>query len=176
VINAEVDQKELLFQTILDIANNKDIQRVLLKSQINRDGFFNPELRYSIFNTPMVTKNQLKQIYFIGLMLSKTISKSRIHSMIERYQANNQVVQKEITTVIEKDTTLNGEITQLSNLPCDCENSSGATTWTFTIICLIAEIIALIGLFLALTIGSGDILIGIAGILIEIFNCPGWRL
>ncbi len=47
VIDNEVNQKEVLFQTILDIANNKEIQRIILKSQINREGFFNPELRFS---------------------------------------------------------------------------------------------------------------------------------
>jgi hypothetical protein len=38
--------------------------------------------------------------------------------MLERYQVNNQWVQKEITAVIEKDATLNREIKQLSNSKC----------------------------------------------------------
>jgi len=37
VINDAVDQKELLFQTILDMANNKEIQKVILNSEIRQE-------------------------------------------------------------------------------------------------------------------------------------------
>jgi len=136
VIKDEVDKKELLFQTIVNIANNKEIQQIILKSQPNKEGFFNQDLRFSLFNTPVLTKNQLKHMYVIGLMLSKVISKSKIHSMIEQYQVSHQGLQKEITAVIEKDATLNGEITQLSNLKCDCEREN-TTQWSFPILCII---------------------------------------
>lgn len=174
VMNDEVDQKELLFQTILDIANNKEIQRVILNSEIRRGGFFNPDSKFSVFTPHVLTKMELNTAYHIGLILSRTLSATKTHSLLERYQVSNQVVQKEITAVIEKDATLNRELTQLSNSKCDCENNTGVTSWPFPVICLIADTMALIGLFLALTLGCGDILIGIAGILIEIFNCPGW--
>ena len=139
-INDKVDQKELLFQTVVDISNNKEIRRILLKSQINGEGFLNQDVRFSIFNTPVLTKNQLKHMYYVGLILSKIISKSKIHSMIERYQVNNQGMQKEINAVIERDATFNGEMTQLLNLNCDCENDN-TTRWNFTIICNILYII-----------------------------------
>ena len=58
----------------------------------------------------------------IELILSKTISKAKIHSMVEKYKLNNQEVQKEISAVIKKDLTFNAEIIQLSNLECGCEN------------------------------------------------------
>ena len=132
-INNEVNQRELLFQTIVDIANNKEIQRVILKSQISRGIFPKSTI-------PDLDKNQLKHIYLVGLILSKIISKSKIHSMIQRYKMSNQVMQKEITIVIDKDATLNREITQLSNLNCDCENEN-ATRLGFTIICSIIFIL-----------------------------------
>jgi len=140
-INSEVDQKELLFQTIVDIANNKEIQRIILKSQLSREGFFNPNWRLSILDTPVLTKNQLKHMYIVGLMLTKIISKSKIHSIVKRYHLSNQGMQKEITAVIEKNATLNGEITQLSNSKCDCEDRSGVTAWYFTVICKILPIL-----------------------------------
>jgi len=142
VIHNEVNQRELLFQTILDIANNKEIQKVILNSEMRREGFFNPDVRFSILNTPVLTENQLKHMYIIGLMLSKTISKSRIHSMLERYQVSNQGIQKEINAVIEKDATIDGELTQLSNSKCDCENNN-TTPWTFYVLCTL--LIPLIG-------------------------------
>jgi hypothetical protein len=142
IINEEVDQKELLFQTIVDFANNKEIQQVILKSQISKEGFFNPDVRFPIFNTPLITKSQLKQMYLVGLLLSKTISKSKMHSIIEKYQVNNQVLQKEITVVIEKDATLNREIKQLSNSKCDCGKENTAL-WHFPVLCSILFIINL---------------------------------
>ena len=33
LIKERINQRELLFQTIVDIANNKEIQRIILKSQ-----------------------------------------------------------------------------------------------------------------------------------------------
>jgi len=143
VISTEVDQKELLFQTIVDIANNKEIQRIILKSQISREGFFNPDVRFSVFNHQILTKNHLKHMYFIGLMLSKTINKSRIHLTLERYQVSNQGMQKEITAVIEKDATLKGEMTQLSNSKCNCGNDN-TTKWNFTILCAVLWVLAFI--------------------------------
>ena len=131
VIDNEVNQKEMLFQTILDIANNKEIQRVILNSEITRGGFFNPNIRSSIFTPQVLTKNYLKQMYFISLMLSKTISKSKIHSMVEQYQLINPETQKEISAVIEKDAIPNSEITQLKNSECDCENDE-SPDWDFT--------------------------------------------
>ena len=130
-LNNVVNKKELLFQTIVDIANNKEIQRIILKSQISREGFFNPDVKFSI------SKNQLRQMYFMGLVLSKVISKSRLHSMIGKYQFGNQELQKEISTIIEKDAMLNGEIIQLTNSKCDCVKTSGVTSWSFPVICLI---------------------------------------
>jgi hypothetical protein len=135
-ISNEINQKELLFQTIVDIANNKEIQKSILKSQPNKEGFFTQDVRFSLFNTPVLTKSQLKYMYLIGLMLSKIISKSKIHSMVEQYQVNNQEVQKKITAVIEKDAALNGEMTQLSNTKCDCGNEN-TTRWSFPILCML---------------------------------------
>ena len=140
-----VNQRELLFQTICDIANNKEIQRIILKSQMTNGKFFKSDATLPT----SVTKNQLKQMYVIGLMLSKIISKSRMHSLVEQYQVNNQVVQKEISAVIEKDATFKGEITQLSNSDCDCENEN-TTEWSFPILCFLLSPLFVLAIILAL--------------------------
>jgi len=82
----------------------------------------------------------------MDVILTKTISKSKIHSVVEQYQVSNQEMQKEITAVIEKDATLNAEITQLSQSDCDCEKDS-TTDLDFPVIC---EILAY--MFLTITI------------------------
>ncbi len=40
IIKERINQRELLFQTIVDIVNNKEIQRILLKSQMSRGILF----------------------------------------------------------------------------------------------------------------------------------------
>ena len=143
LIKERINQRELLFQTIIDITNNKEIQRIILKSQMSRGIFPTSEF-------PVVTKNQLKMMYFLGLILSKVISKTRIQSMIGTYQFNNQEMQKEITTVIEKDATLNAEITQLKDSECDCENEKDIN-WSFLVLCILLYpllIVSVILLFL----------------------------
>jgi hypothetical protein len=170
-IKERINQKELLFQTIVDIVNNKEIQRIILKSQMNRGVFPTSE-------TPVITKNQIRQMYFIGLILSKVISKSRMHSMVEQYQVNNQGMQKEISAVVEKDTTFNTEITQLKGSECDCENKK-IVSWGFPIICSITFIILLVieifSHFVSFYSGVGFslFLIYFATLLIATcFNCP----
>ncbi|MCX6663460.1 MAG: hypothetical protein NTZ75_04365 [Euryarchaeota archaeon] len=56
--------------------------------------------------------------------------------MVEQYQIINQRVQKDITTIIERDAMLKGEITQLSNSKCDCGNDN-TTGWNFPVLCVI---------------------------------------
>ena len=127
LIKERINQRELLFQTIVDIANNKEIQRIILKSQMSRGIFPTSEF-------PFVTKNQIRQMYFVGLILSKVINKSTIQSVVGRYQFNNQVMQNEISAVIEKNPALKGETTQLLNSKCDCTFDS-YLKWSFPLIC-----------------------------------------
>lgn len=129
VIQERINQRELLFQTIVDIANNKEIQRIILKSQMSTGIFPTSDI-------PVVTKNQLKMMFFIGMILSKVISKSRIQSMIQQYQLLNPNIQEGINGVIDKDVTLNSEITQLQDSGCDCENEN-TIEWSFPILCIL---------------------------------------
>jgi hypothetical protein len=108
-INEAVNQRELLFQTIFDISNNKEIQRIILKSQMSQGIFPTTEF-------PVVTKNQIRQMYIIGLVLSKFISKSKIQSMVHKYQVINPYLQKEISAFIKKDANLREEISHLTKL------------------------------------------------------------
>ena len=156
-INDVVDQKELLFQTIVDIAHNKEIQRLIFKSQLNKEGFFNSYDRFPLFNTPALTKNHLKQMYLIGLILSKYISKSKIHTMFEQYQIYNLRIEKEITVVIEKDATFKAEIAQLSDSKCDCENEN-TISWNFPVICILLIPLLILAWVLFYPFGHGFLL------------------
>ncbi len=175
VIKERINQRELLFQTILDIANNKKIQQIILKSQISRQDFLNQGVKLSKMNTPVLTKNQLKHMYFIGLMLSKSISKSRMQSMVQQYQLINAKIPQEINAVIEKDTTLNSEITQLKNSECDCENEKIIRSDLSTTICTILLVILIPFLIILETLAELIILFEQNPILrriIDLFSLP----
>jgi len=166
IINEEVNQKELLFQTILDIANNKEIQRVILKSQMINGKFLESDAKLQT----SITKQQLKQMYFIGLILSKFISKTRIQSMVGKYQFDNQEMQQEISAVIEKDATLNAELTQLQNSDCDCENDK-TINWSFPILCTLLFPIFFISLIIAIVSQMPFYFIEIIGTIGTLLNC-----
>jgi len=142
IIEERINQRELLFQTIVDIANNKEIQRIVLKSQMSRGIFPTSEI-------PVIMKNQLKQIYYIGLLLSRFISKLRMQSTIQQYQLINPEMQQEISAIIENSPTLMADITQLQNSECDCENEN-TTDWNFSIICDILTILILYHIFMSI--------------------------
>ncbi len=127
IIKERINERELLFQTIVDIADNKEIQRIILKYQMNRGIFPASEI-------PVVTKNQLKMMYFFGLILSKVIRKSTMQSMIHQNQLFYPELQNKISVVIENDAILMEEIIQLKNSKCDCECET-IEQWDYPIIC-----------------------------------------
>ena len=170
LIKERINQRELLFQTVCDIANNKEIQRIILKSQMSRGIFPTSDI-------PVVTQNQLKQMYLIGLVLSKFISKSRIHSMVQNDPFTNSEMQKEMTVIIEKDSTLKGEITQLQTSECECENDN-SFYFKHPVLCSILFIIFIVSLIPITLINKITIflaglgLINLAEAFINIFGVP----
>jgi len=167
LIKERINQRELIFQTICDIINNKEIQRVLLKSQIS-SGIF------PVSTIPVFTKKYLKQLYFIGLILLKLIGLSRMQSIIpHQNQLMNPERQQEIATAIETNPHLKAEITQLHHATCDCDNEN-SLPWNFPIICGILNFFGEIGVILWFFQGVhiiGLIIISIIIPLLRIFNC-----
>jgi len=138
ILTNEIEQKDLLYQTILDIANKKEIREVVLKSELSGNPgrpFF---LRLSLSMTAprILTKNFLNYASIMGGIFSRTYKTSRVLLILERHQTNQQRIQKEINAFIENDLTLKTKIAQLSNLQCDCGNKT-TTPWTFYILCAI---------------------------------------
>ena len=140
MITSEIDQKELLFQTIVDMSNNKEIQRVILGSELTEKQFYNHNMRFSAFTFPVITDKFIKQIYTMGVLLFRTLSKSKIQSLINHHQVMNQEMQNELSVVIQKNPSLKGEFTQLSNLKCDCEQEK-SFLWPFPVYCTILLIL-----------------------------------
>ena len=150
ILNNEINEKELLFQTIVDMANNKEIQRVILSSELIDKRFYDPGMRSSTLTCLVITEKVLKRMYTLGVILTKTFSKSKILTLLEWCQINNQGVQKEISAIVEKDTRLRERITQLSGQSCNCENSN--VTWKFPFLCYLVLLPLFIFLFYIMTI------------------------
>jgi hypothetical protein len=173
----EVDQKDLLFQTIIDLVNNKEIQQIIQKYQTSRKGFFNPIKKLYGLNYPTITKNQLKKMHSIGLFLSRFISKSKIQSMVQEHQLISPEIQKELSAVIEKDAVLCREVTQILNMGCDCDNEQ-VSFWGFPILCSILNVLMIIPLILfgfgssLEALGLWFRLIGLIGYIITMITVP----
>ncbi len=100
-------------------------------------------------------------IFILGSLTNvvgyQTVQSSNQHSMVEQYQVNNQLDQKEIT--------------QYLNSGCDCENSTGVTAWSFPFICAILGAIGVLVVLLIWSTDIGDNLLMTILILYELFNC-----
>jgi len=133
IITTEINPKNLLFQTIVDMANNKEIQRIIVGSESTGKKYFDHSMMFSALTPPLLTKRSLNLAYHMGLILSKTIRKSTLHSMLTRYKTN-RAAQNGISVIIERTIKLKNEINQVARVSCDCENET-TTPWDFPIIC-----------------------------------------
>lgn len=152
-VKDEIDQKELLFQLILDLANNKEIQKIIQNSEMKgglERSLQVPGVKLLLINLrmhfrvllppPILTKKYLEYAYNMGVRLSKTLDESKIHSILKRFQVNSQGMHKEIAAVIEKNSELNKKIEQLSDAQCDCEKNT-TRFWHFPVLCAILVVI-----------------------------------
>ena len=143
----ELNEKELLFRTIVDMTNSKEIQKVILGSELTNKMSFDSDMKFSTFKIPMITEKFLKVMYTMGALFFRTLDKSRIQALIEHYPIMSQELQKKLSAVIEKDATLKTEQTQLMDFECDCENDN-TTQWNFPALCLILYPLAILVIFL----------------------------
>ncbi|MBN1637428.1 MAG: hypothetical protein JW866_00560 [Ignavibacteriales bacterium] len=174
IIYEKMNRRELLFQIIIKMVNNKEIQKTFFNFQKNSDRLFKPGAGFSVFETPVFTKKQLRHMYIVGLLFLNTINKSKLSMMVEQYRIRNQDLQKEITNEIEKNETLSGMITQLAIIKCDCENQK-IPSWNFPILCAFLFPLFIIGFGLYARYNLDNLLIIIIGIG-SVLNCfwYGW--
>ena len=183
-----IKPKELLFQTIVDIAENKDIQNLFGNSEfeieLNKGEstlllmklfMKNPKLLFSIlFVHPVLSKDYLNYAYGMGLEISDTLDELDIELTVDSIHVKNPRMQEEIFNIIEGNNELNKKMEEISYLTCGCDNDNTEfTNWDFPIICDILGAIAIFGLFIGLIFGGPGIIFIIAEVLGEIFNC-GW--
>lgn len=135
------DKKELLFQVIIDIVNNKDFnQLIYVQSTFQRTIAPIPAI--------MLTRSFLENVYIIGKVLSRTFNPSTIHRLFNKQTIeSDQVLRNNIFKIINKDNNLKKNIELLLEPQCDC----GIALWNFPIICgILAPIFFIMLIFNAL--------------------------
>jgi hypothetical protein len=141
LLNEMYDQKELLFQTILDFANNKEIQRLMLDYQM--ESVRNIKIKSPIIHFPALTKSKLNSLYHLGSVLSQTISVTKVSQLIRHYHSLFYEIKEKIISVIHNDVKLSNEISRLSSLSCNCGNESNSNNDVTSVICSILFTLAI---------------------------------
>lgn len=121
-VKERFNEKDLLFQTICDLSNNKEIQKVILEAQ---GKFQNPFPATQLTSFPTVTKKQLSLIYYLGVVLFKMMGKARLTSLATTHPILSIQTKNKIDAIIGKDAKLSKEILQLSASDCHCYNETG---------------------------------------------------
>jgi hypothetical protein len=135
------NKKELLFQVIIDIANNKDLNQLI---------YVQSTFQQTIAPIPAkkFTRNFLENVYILGKVLSRMINPYTIQRLYNKQTLiSEQVLRNNIFKIINKDSNLKKNIEILLERQCDC----GIALWNFPIICgILAPIFFIMLIFNAL--------------------------
>jgi hypothetical protein len=166
-VKEKLNEKDLLFQTICDLANNKEIQKTILESQ---GKFQNPFPTTQLPSTPTIVKKQLNLMYYLGMVLSRMNGKSRMVSMTKGHPILSDQTKEKLDSIISSTKDLSEEMAQLSILNCpSCSESR--FIWHFPIICIILNMIAFyVGIGYAIH-GGGYFLIMVLLFTAKILHC-----
>ena len=145
----DIEPKDYLFQTIIDIANNPEIKNLL--KQNNHDLFTsdydykkiysellvrNPRLLFSmLFTKPSKTYNYLEKCYNDGIEITKIIGEHEVARILESIDISDIELFDEINNIITKNDVLSNRISLLKDLNYDLKSNK---LWdNYPIICSI---------------------------------------
>jgi hypothetical protein len=132
----ETDPKEYLFQTIIDIANNPDVNELLnqiedqwkngncymswdfnSKSVFQKLLFNKPNLLYSIlFTESSLTHQYLKSSYNRGCKVTNILGEENVIEIVESAEITNPEIYDELNNIIMNDEELYDKITMLAEM------------------------------------------------------------
>jgi hypothetical protein len=195
-----VNPKEYLFRTIIDIANNPDVKNLLeqykndweynncfakfdIDRSVYRKIFFRtPRLIFSMFVTkPSLTYKYLDNSYNIGCELKNILGEKEINDIVSSFEITNQEIFNEVNNIIINNEALYDKIIILSEI--NKIFITGAKSDDFPIICEFLLIVSLLNLFISLffeAYGFGIfswifyfIAVSFA-VISNILDCPPW--
>jgi hypothetical protein len=125
----DVEKKDFLFQTIVDIANNEDFKNLLFEDKNN--GFFldfdnnmrkvyrnilyqNPDLLSLLFLTKnSLTQNKLEFAYEKGLELVNNIGEEKALELIESITITDPTISNGLSDILENNEEINNKIEEI---------------------------------------------------------------
>lgn len=135
-----IEPKEFLFQTIIDIANNQEIEYLLdqeknngflldfdynLRSVYRKVLFRAPNLlRSLIFTKPTVTHDYLNFVYEQGCELINIIGEDKALEIIESIKINNPTFSNGLSNIIENNEEIKNKITEIKLMNQELNPSS----------------------------------------------------
>jgi hypothetical protein len=158
----DVEPKDYMFQTIIDIANNPEVKNLLeqydndlFKVDIDRSVcrkilLRNPRLfRSLMFLKPSVSFENLEYIYNLGLEIIDTIGEDKAIEIFESIEYNDIELFYESNKIISNDAELSNRLETMNEI-----NSKYDRFWTFPIFCLILVTINIPIVIFSVTIAS----------------------
>jgi len=126
----EIEPKDYLFETIIAIANNPDVQELLEENKHNINNFDfdnkyifrqllfkNPELLSSlVFTKPKMTTQYLEKSYEQGIELVDIFGEEKGLEMLDSVELSNPELLDDLNNIIMNDEELSGRISTLSFL------------------------------------------------------------
>ena len=159
-----LEPKDYLFQTIIDIANNPDVKNLLekydydlFKVDIDRSVYRklllrNPRLFRSIFFTkPSISYEYLVKTYNNGIEITNLIGEDKVSEITENIEVTNIRLFDELNTIITNDVELSSRFEVLKEINNRLKSDTKLNNDTFPIICVILFILFMvIGLVMVL--------------------------
>ena len=149
--NIANEPKEFLFQTLIDIGNNQDVQEIfeqfgLLEFNLNFRVIFqklllrNPSVLFStLFSKPKLTTESLNFLYNNGCEIINIIGKKDALKIIESVKFRNPETVERLNNIIENNPDLKAKILTLANMNNQTKTELGFED--HPIICIILVII-----------------------------------
>jgi len=133
----EVEPKDYLFQTIIDIANNPDVKELLeqynndfFKVDIDRSVYHkilvrNPRLLFNtLFTKPSMSVEYLNKCYNNGIGITNTLGEDKVIETIENVEVTDTKLFDEFKNIITKDEELSNRLETLKEMNSDLKSVS----------------------------------------------------
>lgn len=125
-----LEPKDYLFQTIINIANNPDVKSLLeqynheiLTSDYDYKGVFSqllfkkPRLLFSmLFTKPSITYDYLEKSYNKGIKITNILGEDKVFEVLESVEISNPKVFDELNNIILNDEELSSRIATLKEM------------------------------------------------------------
>jgi hypothetical protein len=164
----EIEPKDYLFQTIIDIANNPEIKELLeqynhkiITSNYNNKGVFskvlfnNPRLFLDmLFTKSSITYEYLNKCYNRGIQITNILGEEIVLDIKESIEVTNKELFIELNSIIRNNEELSDRIEILNEMNKESKPDVSLVDWQYPKICSILFLISLFILFCLVTLSA----------------------